>query len=660
MSSNYDPWIGRKLGRYTLRSKIGSGGSGAVYAAWDESLEREVALKVMVPAPGAPADLLERFRQEARLTARMNHPNIVPIYDVGENEGIFYIAMRLLSGRSLGDVLVERGPLSQDEAIRITLPLAQALAYAHQRGIVHRDIKPANVLFDEEERAMLVDFGIAKTLDAAAERLTLTGTTIGTPAYMSPEQSAGSEVDYRSDIYSLGILLYQMVSGRAPFQGNAPTIMRAHLFEAPPPPSTFRPDLGTELEKVILKAIAKKPEDRFNSLSEMMEALRAVSRGEATRINLPPPTADAAPTRVITPTSPVPVARPPRTVAPHPREQIVEVVPPRRATVPPVVPAPRRRGFPIWSFTVFLLFVICGAGALVSAALYSGSAGFTPPPLPDAGALPTLTLAAVTPENTATALPTESPTIPPTQAPGDTPLPTDTPTPTETPTETPSATAEVSPTLAPTETPPPTGTPVPTDTPAPTATATPPPTVTPPPTTTPVPSPTATLVPPPIPTETPTVSQTLGCQTTIDPLFVGLFDIRTMGCPTAAAARAAGASEPFEGGFMIHDPLEDRIYVFGVRGAGGNGGEWVDFADQWEAGDPEFSCPQAEQAGRPARGFGRVWCDNANVRNTLGPALAGETISELTFQETEETRLINVPALPAQLALFDNNTYISR
>ncbi|MGH2545214.1 MAG: serine/threonine-protein kinase, partial [Ardenticatenaceae bacterium] len=321
----YDPWIERQLGRYTLRRKIGSGGSGAVYAAWDEKLEREVALKVMVPAPGAPPDFLERFRQEAVLTARMNHPNIVPIYDVGEDQGIFYIAMRLLSGRSLGDLLAERGSLPPNEAIQITLPLAQALSYAHQRGIVHRDIKPANVLFDDEERPMLVDFGIAKALDAAGERLTLTGTTIGTPAYMSPEQAAGGTIDYRSDIYSLGILLYQMVAGRPPFQGNAPTVMRAHLFDMPPPPSEFRPELGRDLEKVILKAIAKKPEDRFSSMDDMMDALRAVLRGKPTHISLPPAVAYPAPD----------IEAPTRLVRSRPIEPAFERVPPRRGTVVP-------------------------------------------------------------------------------------------------------------------------------------------------------------------------------------------------------------------------------------------------------------------------------------------------------------------------------------
>nr|MBA3534148.1 serine/threonine protein kinase [Ardenticatenales bacterium] len=212
MAQSFDPWIGRRLGRYTLRQRLGGGGGGTVYAAWDETLEREVALKVLVPVPGAPPEMLDRFRQEAILTARMNHLNIVPIYDVGDEQGIFYIAMRRLSGRTLGDLLNERGPLPQEEGIRLLLPLAEALAYAHKRGIVHRDIKPANVLFDDEDRPMLADFGIAKALDTSGEGLTVTGTTIGTPAYMSPEQAAGGPLDARSDIYSIGILLYQLLT----------------------------------------------------------------------------------------------------------------------------------------------------------------------------------------------------------------------------------------------------------------------------------------------------------------------------------------------------------------------------------------------------------------------------------------------------------------
>ncbi|HEX8683179.1 MAG TPA: protein kinase, partial [Ardenticatenaceae bacterium] len=353
MTQTSDPWVGRRLGRYELRRKLGGGGSGAVYAAWDDNLEREVALKVMVPAPGAPPELLSRFHQEAILTARMNHPNIVPIYDVGEDEGLFYIAMRRLPGNTLGDMLGERGPLPQAEAIRVALPIAEALSYAHQRGIVHRDLKPANVLFDEEERALLADFGIAKALDTAAEGITVTGMTIGTPAYMSPEQASGSAVDHRSDIYSLGILLYQMVTGRPPYQGNAPTVMRAHLFETPTPPSELRPDLLPDLEKIILKAIAKRPDDRFGSVNEMLDSLRAVQRGEPTRISLAPvvpsvadnaapPTASVAPTREVTPA---------------PRRPVREYGPPPRRTGSTVVaaPLPPRRVFPIWTLTIFFL-----------------------------------------------------------------------------------------------------------------------------------------------------------------------------------------------------------------------------------------------------------------------------------------------------------------
>lgn len=626
MTQTTDPWIGRQLGRYVLRERLGGGGGGAVYSAWDETLEREVAIKVFVPLPGASADMMERFQQEARLTARMNHPNIVPIYDVGEEAGVFYIAMRRLSGKTLGDRLTDRGPLPQTEAINTTLPLADALFYAHQRGIVHRDLKPANALFDDENRPMLVDFGIAKALDAGNERLTMTGTTIGTPPYMSPEQAAGEEVDHRSDIYSLGILLYQMVTGRPPFQGNYPTIMRAHLYDPPPPPRSLRPDIHPDLERIILKALAKRPQDRFNNVAEMSDALKAVLRGDATRINLPPAvggTLSPPAPRVAPPPPPRPtVAAPIETGGYQQRGPAAAPVP--RYTAPPIEEAPR---FPIWTVTVVLLLLFCTAGAVVTGTRYlptlTDAGSGVPPTAIVIGTSPTPTLGGIV-----------VPSV----------LPTDTPPPAATGTVPPSETAV--PNATATETPLPSATGVPTETPSPTATASATPTV----------SATASATASATVTLTPSPSPTPGCTVLPDGVFEGFFDSALMGCPSEPATKLNGTYQEFERGYMVFDPDSEAIFVFDERLS-----TWQAFENTWEEGDDDFACQEAADVGGPIRGFGLVWCENPTVRAALGDYVTGEIINPLALQPTANALLINIPARPARVALFRaDSTFIER
>jgi len=215
---------------------------------------------------------VHRFLREARLAAKLQHPNIVTIYDVGEVNGTYYIVMEFVEGRPLNLILQEEGPLSPERAARITIQVAQALDYAHKQGVLHRDVKPGNILVGEGDWVKLTDFGIAWA--AGATRLTKTGMVVGTPEYMSPEQAQGREINGRSDLYSLGVVLYEMLTGRVPFQGDTPlAVLHQHAFTTPPPPRQFNPNLSPRLEKVLLKALAKEPEKRFPTGLQLSKAL---------------------------------------------------------------------------------------------------------------------------------------------------------------------------------------------------------------------------------------------------------------------------------------------------------------------------------------------------------------------------------------------------
>jgi serine/threonine protein kinase len=263
---------GQMLGPYRIISQIGQGGMATVYKAYQPSMDRNVAIKVLPSQLADSAEFVKRFQQEARIIANLEHPHILPVFDFGENDGITYFVMRFLDAGTLKERM-NAGPLPWAEIDRLFTQLAEALGYAHDHGIVHRDLKPANALVDSDGNLFLTDFGIAKLLEDASPRLTQTDAIMGTPAYISPEQAQALPVDRRSDIYSLGIILYEMVTGRVPFTADTPlAVILKQIGDPLPPPSKIKPDLPSSIERVILKALAKNPNDRFSSTAEFISA----------------------------------------------------------------------------------------------------------------------------------------------------------------------------------------------------------------------------------------------------------------------------------------------------------------------------------------------------------------------------------------------------
>ena len=262
---------------YELDCEIGRGGMGIVYLAKERSLKRQVAIKVLPPELAFRSEIKMRFRREAETAAQLSHPNIVPIYSVGEVSGLVFFAMGYVSGDNLAKRLHERGVLTTEETRRILHDVADALAYAHDRGVVHRDIKPDNILLDGPSgRPMVTDFGIARAMDSSGDsRLTATGMAIGTPAYMSPEQAAGErEIDGRSDLYSLGILGYQMLTGEPPFSaGSTPAMLVKHISERPIPVQQRRNDVPADLARSVMILLEKDPANRFPTAAALVNAL---------------------------------------------------------------------------------------------------------------------------------------------------------------------------------------------------------------------------------------------------------------------------------------------------------------------------------------------------------------------------------------------------
>jgi serine/threonine protein kinase len=263
------------LGRYEIASELGRGAMGVVYKAKDPLIDRMVAIKT-INLQNLPTDKKKeyeaRFYQEAKAAGRLSHPNIITIYDLGENDGIAYIAMELLEGNELQHLLDGGKHLSVDEALNIAIQVASGLAYAHEHGIVHRDIKPSNIMVLQGKRAKIADFGIARMESSLLN--TQTGTVIGSPLYMSPEQILNKRIDLRSDIFSLGILLYQMLTGQLPFNGdNAHAVMFQIVQEEPPKPSSLNPDVPGTLDAIVAKCLAKQPQDRYQDANELGKAL---------------------------------------------------------------------------------------------------------------------------------------------------------------------------------------------------------------------------------------------------------------------------------------------------------------------------------------------------------------------------------------------------
>ncbi len=264
-------------GRYRVVSRLGSGGMADVYLAQDTLLGRQVALKLLHHRFSEDQEFVERFRREASSAAGLSHPNVVSVYDRGEWDGTYYIAMEYLPGRSLKAVVREHGPLAPDDAIDIAIQILLALRFAHRRGIIHRDIKPHNVILDEEGRAKVTDFGIAR---AGASDMTMTGSIMGTAQYLSPEQAQGHPVSETSDLYAVGVVLYELLTGVVPFEGeSAVTIALKQVSAQPTPPSQRNPQVGPALDAVVMRSLAKDPAARFASADDLIAALQQARAG---------------------------------------------------------------------------------------------------------------------------------------------------------------------------------------------------------------------------------------------------------------------------------------------------------------------------------------------------------------------------------------------
>lgn len=410
---------GRTLGKYQLLEEIGRGGMGAVYKAYDPSLDRTVAIKVLAPHLAWEKDSVERFLREARAAARLRHPNIVEIHDVGQDGSDYYFVMAYLPGPSLKNLISRQGRLAPPDALLILRPLADALDYAHSKGLVHRDVKPANVMFDERGQAILMDLGIAKA--AQETRLTVTGIAVGTPHYMAPEQIEGRAVDGRTDGYALGIMAFEMLTGRVPFDADTTTaILYKQVHEPPPCVTTCCPDLAGAVEIALDRMLAKSPADRFDSCGEFVNALEQAMGLPASSAAALKPLVAPTPTLVYpTPTAPLP-AEPPKVQA---GPTVILPPPP-----PPALAAGWRRQLP-WMAAGIAVLLLLALIACASVAILGGwLRRATPTPTAAPAAVPTSTSA-----------PTQ--TLPPTDTPAPTstpsPLPTDTRTPTSTPSPTP-------------------------------------------------------------------------------------------------------------------------------------------------------------------------------------------------------------------------------
>ncbi len=341
MSEHGDKFIGKTLGQFEIIEEIGRGGMATVYRARQRSVNRIVAVKILPPSLMHDPSFLERFIREVEVITQLEHPHILPIIDYGEAEGVPYIAMRYLGGGSFEQRLRRALPTPQ-ELIRPMRQIAQALDHAHAQGVIHRDLKPGNIMLDESGNAYLSDFGIARVLGSQ-----LTGSMIvGTPAYMSPEQANGLPLDGRSDIYALGVVLFEALTGRSPYEAETPMAMLLkHITEPMPPVRQFNPNISAEIEHVISRATAKDPDDRYVSATQMIDAFEAAVQGS--RAESAPTTARSAPR--------------PTTATPNKTEKLPDPTPEPLQQSQPRITAPlertARRAVPLWLVGVIVLLV---------------------------------------------------------------------------------------------------------------------------------------------------------------------------------------------------------------------------------------------------------------------------------------------------------------
>jgi tRNA A-37 threonylcarbamoyl transferase component Bud32 len=416
--------IGKTIGRYRIVEHLGRGGMAEVYKAYQPSLDRYVAIKLMHTFLADEKEFLARFEREAKVVATLRHPNIVQVYDFDVENGVYYMVMEFIEGETLKarmQALETKGEwVSLDDAVRIILATGSALKYAHDRGMVHRDVKPANVMITTDGQVILTDFGIAKIVSAS--NLTASGAMVGTPSYMAPEQGMGQPGDERSDIYSLGVMLYQLLLGRLPYDADTPlAVVLKHINEPLPMPKLIKPDLPTDLERVILKSLAKDPNDRYQKVGEMLTDLRkavglpiedtqpgtakssAIKLSGATIVGrvgslTPPPrvTGTAAVAKAATGVAATQVASPQTMVSPGTAGTVV-VTP-----LPAAVPAPVGAKRPLWIIPVAIVAIL----AIVVVAVIAASGN-------RAADVPPANTATIAPINTPTNAPINTPTLAP-------------------------------------------------------------------------------------------------------------------------------------------------------------------------------------------------------------------------------------------------------
>jgi len=613
--------INQHLGRYNITALLGHGGMAAVYRAHDATLHRDIAVKVLYPQYLADKTLVERFKREAITAARLDHPNVVPIYDVGEEQGVVFIAMKLFSGPSLQEVLNERGTLRLEELLPLLEQVAGALDYAHTQNIVHRDIKPGNILLEfapaappvprlDSATAHLSDFGIAKVRDTPG--LTTTGALIGTPDYMAPEQIGNRAVDGRADVYALGMLGFRALTGQCAFTGSTQEVLMAHLYQPPPAPSTLNPTLSPAVDAVLLRALAKNPDERYPTAGVLVQALHQA-------LVAPPPAASHP--SIVAPTVPG---------TPSSATQTMQVNPP--------TPATRSWGRLIQVPLVAVLLLLVMVGGLALAFRDDGNE-----PERGAGIISTEITEPTVPVGATTALPATDPAILLTDTAAAAVI--DTPT-APAPLEPTATTAPPPSTTVPTATaaPPPPPIRAPTDVPPP-----PPPTraptETPVPTNTPVPPPPPTATPLPPPTATPCARELL--QGGFGKLYDENVGVREkIGCPVAAETAGRAVMQFFEGGSMYWWEPTDTIYVL----LDINAGNYRSVGPE-EAATLPAPTPNPDNPIMPVRGFGRVYIGIPGVAAALGAPLTPEVELEPygVRQEFTQGQMFFTPTYTAPL-----------